>query len=411
MPMPNYRTPTEILPTRGYVTVLEGEPGIGKTTLALASALAAGKAKYISYNEPEESLRNKAQRVMHRMPENLEVAHMLSGSTQRTFTEIINAMSEGKIVILDSVDAFLWGEADQKPERALLQLIYESVKVRSGSLILINEGISGLSNMLKFVVDAYIRMETENLLGINVRKISVKKDRDYPVSIHPFYYTFHDGLQVFSSSYFLDLDAARQKKVKPWERPFGSKSIMNAPELFLYILDSSVSIPFSRLYRYWLAVDYLNRKYSIAFVARPDEDAEKLKESICAMAGTKAGLNVVKSSGNIAEDRKMLMSFSGAMIIADIIVWEHEASFNPSAYESAIKDLVMNNLSQGSGMVLFSYRAYRGLDITEKYATRERVIVEKENHIFLRTVRPPGPLYYVSIENPQEPELRLITMF
>lgn len=260
MSVPAYRTPAEILPTKGYVTILEGEPGIGKTTLALASALAAGRVKYISYNEPEESLRNKAQRVLHRVPENLEVVHMLSGGTQSTFSEIIDAMSEGKTVILDSVDTFLWGETGQKPERALLQLIYESVKVRNGSLVLINEGISGLSNMLKFVVDAYIRMETENLLGINVRKISVKKDRDYPVSVYPFYYTFHEGLQVFSSSYSLDLDAARQKKVKPWERPFGLKSVMNEPELFLYILDCSVSVPFSRLYRSWLAVDYLSRQ-------------------------------------------------------------------------------------------------------------------------------------------------------
>lgn len=147
------------------------------------------------------------------------------------------------------------------------------------------------------------------------------------------------------------------------------------------------------------------------FVARPDEDDEKIRKSIRTMAGKKAGLNVVKPSGSIVEDSKVLMSFSNAMIVADTIVWEHEASSNPSAYESAIKDLVMNNFRQGSGMVLFSYRTYRGLEIIEKYATRERAIVEKENHIFLRTVRPPGPLYYVRIENPYEPELRLSTMF
>jgi len=411
MSLPRYRTPTEILPTKGYVTVLEGEPGIGKTTLALASALASGTVKYISYNEPEESLMNKAQRVLHRRPDNLEVVHMLSGGTQKVFSEIIDSMDKGKIVILDSVDAFLWGETGQQPERVLLQLIYESVKVRNGSLVLINEGISGLSNVLKFVVDAYMRLEAENLLGINARKIRVIKDRDYPVSVFPFYYTFYEGYQVFGASYFLDLDKVRQKKVKMWERPFGSKSVMNEPELFLYILDSSVSVPFSRLYRAWLAVDYLSHKHSIVFIVRPDEDVEKIKESIGTMAGTNLGIEVVKSSGSIVDDSKMLKSFSDAMLIADMIIWEHEASSNPSVYESAIKDIVENNTKKGSGAILFSYRSYRGLEITEKYATRERSIVERDGHIFLRTVRPPGPLYYVNIVGSPEPELRLVTMF
>jgi hypothetical protein len=277
--------------------------------------------------------------------------------------------------------------------------------------VLINEGISSLSNVLKFVVDAYMRLESENLLGINARKIRVIKDRDFPVSVYPFYYTFNEGFQVFSAQYFLDLDKLRQEKVKIWERPFGLKSVMNEPELFLYILDSSVSVPFSRLYRSWLAVDYLSRKYSIVFVVRPDEDVEKIRESIRTMAGMDAGIYVVRSDGSIADDSKMLKSFSGAMLIADIIIWEREASSNPTAYESAIKDIVENNSKKGSGMVLFSYKTYRGLEITEKYATRERSIVEKDGHIFLRTVRPPGPLYYINIVSSSEPELRLATMF
>jgi len=147
------------------------------------------------------------------------------------------------------------------------------------------------------------------------------------------------------------------------------------------------------------------------FIVRPDEDVEKIKESIGTMAGTNLGIEVVKSSGSIVDDSKMLKSFSDAMLIADMIIWEHEASSNPSVYESAIKDIVENNTKKGSGAILFSYRSYRGLEITEKYATRERSIVERDGHIFLRTVRPPGPLYYVNIVGSPEPELRLVTMF
>ncbi|MCL4344682.1 MAG: hypothetical protein M1291_07040 [Thaumarchaeota archaeon] len=242
--MQSFRTPLQILPTRGYVTVLEGEAGIGKTSFALASALTSGRVKYISYNEPENSLTDKAKRVIHGQPDNLEVLHMLSGS-KKAFSEIIDSMSEGKIVILDSVDAFLWEEGGGQPERALLQLIYESAKIRNGSLVLINEGVSGISNVLKFVADSYIKMESVKLIGLNARKITVLKDRDYPVSVYPFYYTFYDGLQILNASYFLDLERVMQKKVKPWDRPFGAKSVMSEPELFLYIMDKSVSVPFS----------------------------------------------------------------------------------------------------------------------------------------------------------------------
>ncbi|MGC8661729.1 MAG: RAD55 family ATPase [Nitrososphaeria archaeon] len=404
-----FRTPLQILPTKGYVTVLEGEAGIGKTSLALASALASGKVKYISYNEPEDSLVDKAKRVIHGQPENLEVLHMLSGSN-KAFSEIINSMAEGKIVILDSVDAFLWGEGGHQPERALFQLIYESVKIRNGSLVLINEGSSTLSNTLKFVADSYIKMESVKLLGLSARKITVLKDRDYPVSVYPFYYTFSDGLQILNASYFLDLDYIIQKKVKPWNRPFGAKSVMGEPELFLYVMDRSVSVPFSRIYRLWLAVDYLNQGRNLVFMARPDENISKLKNSLETMSG-KNGFTVIKSTGRIADDCKLIESYDKTMLIADTIVWEDEAASNQPAYEFAIKELVEHNTARGSGMILFTYGSYTGFKIVDKYATRERRLMETENHIFLRTIRPPGPLYYVKVENSDAPELKLLMMF
>ncbi|MEM3860643.1 MAG: hypothetical protein QW478_14820 [Candidatus Micrarchaeaceae archaeon] len=387
---------------------MEGEPGIGKTSLALASTINSGKVKYISYNEPENSLIDKAKRVMHRQPENLEVLHMLSGS-KNVFSEIINSMDEGKIVILDSVDAFLWEEGEQKPERTLLQLIYESVKIRNGSLVLINEGTSNLSNVIKFVADSYIKLESVKLLGLSARKITVLKDRDYPASPYPYYYTFYDGLQILNASYFLDLDNLTQKKVKPWERPFGKKSIMNEPELFVYVIDKSVSVPFSRIYRLWLAVDYLNQGRNLIFMARPDESALKLKDSLEKMSG-KNDFIMIESSSKLADDCKLIESYDRTMLLADTIVWEHEAVANQSAYEFYIKKLIEHNTASGSGMILFAYDSYAGLKIISKYAIRERRLEETENHIFLRTIRPPGPLYYVKVEELNVPELKLITM-
>ncbi len=185
---------------------------------------------------------------------------------------------------------------------------------------------------------------------------------------------------------------------------------MGEPELFLYVMDRSVSVPFSRIYRLWLAVDYLNQGRNLVFMARPDENISKLKNSLETMSG-KNGFTVIKSTGRIADDCKLIESYDKTMLIADTIVWEDEAASNQLAYEFAIKELVEHNTARGSGMILFTYGSYTGFKIVDKYATRERRLMETENHIFLRTIRPPGPLYYVKVENSDAPELKLLMMF
>ncbi len=184
---------------------------------------------------------------------------------------------------------------------------------------------------------------------------------------------------------------------------------MNEPELFVYVIDKSISVPFSRIYRLWLAVDYLNQGRNLIFMARPDESALKLKDSLEKMSG-KNDFIMIESSSKLADDCKLIESYDRTMLLADTIVWEHEAVANQSAYEFYIKKLIEHNTASGSGMILFAYDSYAGLKIISKYAIRERRLEETENHIFLRTIRPPGPLYYVKVEELNVPELKLITM-
>ncbi|MGC9145759.1 MAG: hypothetical protein ACP5GS_06590 [Nitrososphaeria archaeon] len=49
----------EILTSPSYVTLVEGQPGSGKTSLALKACSRIKKCTYISYTEPESSLRKK----------------------------------------------------------------------------------------------------------------------------------------------------------------------------------------------------------------------------------------------------------------------------------------------------------------------------------------------------------------
>ncbi|MDP8023806.1 MAG: RAD55 family ATPase [Nitrososphaeria archaeon] len=405
-----YRTPLEILRTKNYVSVIEGDPGIGKTTLALASALESENVTYISYNEPKESLLSKAKNLIGKDLKNLEILRMLSGNQQVAFSEILASLEKGNIVILDSVNAFLWTESGANAGRALMQLVYEASKLRKGSLILISEGSQNELSTIKYIADAYIKLEKEEVLGLNARKITVIKDRDYPVSVYPFYYTFYNGLKLFEASYsfsiFYDL---LKNKVKEWERPFSS-SIINEPDITLYVMDSSVNASFSKMYRYWLAADYLAKKHSVVYLTRPDEDAFAVKEILKKMSISEEGLTVIGAKGNLEEDLLTISNFKNTIIIADLITWENEAISTPSEYEFTLKRLVETIVKRNSSTILFSYNNYTGLNAVKKYAARERWFFEKETHLFLRTLKPPGALYYVKLENTPEPELKLYMM-
>ncbi|MGC8593738.1 MAG: hypothetical protein ACP5LF_05595, partial [Nitrososphaeria archaeon] len=57
------RNVVDILTTPGYVSLIEGPPGIGKTYLALKACSEKDKCTYISYADPESSLREKMKFV------------------------------------------------------------------------------------------------------------------------------------------------------------------------------------------------------------------------------------------------------------------------------------------------------------------------------------------------------------
>ena len=214
----DFRTPCQIASTESYTVLIEGEPGVGKTTLALYSSLRSRRTLYISYNEPQDSLLKKAQLACGDCYKNLTVYRALSGSIENVYSEMLNALKDGMAVVLDSVDAFL-ATSELKTERSLMQLIYEATKINRGTLLLIYEGINKEGESIKFLADAYLKLDTTYILGLPVRKINVVKDRDYPTSIYPFYYTLRGGFEMITNPIF-NYSELFTKKVKPWNRPF-----------------------------------------------------------------------------------------------------------------------------------------------------------------------------------------------
>ncbi|MGC9208739.1 MAG: hypothetical protein ACP5GH_02640 [Nitrososphaeria archaeon] len=49
------------------------------------------------------------------------------------------------------------------------------------------------------------------------------------------------------------------------------------------------------------------------------------------------------------------------------------------------------------GVIAFTYEFYKTHEMFMKYSTRVRKIVDVEGQIFMRTLKPPGPLYYFKL--------------
>jgi len=138
----------DVINTPGYVTLIEGDPGIGKTSLALASCARRGKCTYISYAEPEISLRKKLEVFGHSA--DLKVISMMSGNPSAAYSSAAQALEMGDLVIVDSLDAMFYGVKNESEIRPFLQLVYGSAKNKSGSLVLISEGLNPVAKQVRF---------------------------------------------------------------------------------------------------------------------------------------------------------------------------------------------------------------------------------------------------------------------
>ena len=99
--MNEHRDLLDILNTPGYVSIIEGDPGSGKTTLALKACARHGNATYISYADPEVSITRKLKVVEPRFKGPFKVVSMLSGKPDSVFSLIEEAVGRGELVVVD----------------------------------------------------------------------------------------------------------------------------------------------------------------------------------------------------------------------------------------------------------------------------------------------------------------------
>ena len=100
---------------KGSLTLISGEPGIGKSTLIIQAATKiaeeVGTVLYVSGEESEEQIKMRADRVCPNMSQDL---YILSETNMENIIEVCNKL-EPKFLIIDSIQTMYTAELDSVP--------------------------------------------------------------------------------------------------------------------------------------------------------------------------------------------------------------------------------------------------------------------------------------------------------
>jgi KaiC/GvpD/RAD55 family RecA-like ATPase len=393
----------DILTTPGYVSLIEGPPGIGKTFLALIACSMKDKCTYISYADPESSLREKMKFVAPEYKGTLKVISAMSGSVETVYSEIAEALSDGQLVIIDTVDAMFFGIKDESSIRPFLQLLYGSVKQKNASMALIAEGLNPVAEHVKFVADVIINLNFENVLGQNVRALRIIKDRDHPVEQPLHYVTIKDQLRIFNPFYMLSRPSLG--RFSGISKPPSAKvdSIKYLGSRVLIELDMSVEDARASLIRKMFVADFVKMGYKVNYLMGPNENKETLLKDIKVLLGNEENINIVtfnpKDFGYKADRISFPKSveIKNAVNFINLLAEEDFAVKDPVEYEIFIMDQVKKDIELNRITIIMGYSNQEAIKVQLKYANIVRKMTVSDGFTLCRSIRPLGPLYIVDI--------------
>lgn len=150
---------------RGSITLLGGEPGIGKSTLSLQTMLGISKkVLYVSGEESAHQLKMRAQRLCHDSSEDCLI--LCETSLENIFATIQNVMPD--IVVVDSIQTICTADVDSSPGsvsqvRECASRLLRYAKTTGTPIILIGhinkEGTLAGPKILEHIVDTVIQFE------------------------------------------------------------------------------------------------------------------------------------------------------------------------------------------------------------------------------------------------------------
>ena len=361
------------------------------------------KCVYVSYADPESSLREKMKFVAPGYKGNLNVISAMSGSVETVYSEIAEALSDDQLVIIDTVDAMFFGIKDESSIRPFLQLLYGSVKQKSASMVLIAEGLNPVAEHVRFVSDAIISLNFENVLGQSVRALRIIKDRDHPVELPLRYVTLKDQLRIFDPFYMLQKPFL--SRFSGMSRPLGAEadSIKYLGNRVLIELDISVEDVRGSLLRKMFIADYIKMGYKVNYLIGPNENKETFLEDIKVLLGNEENINIVTFNPRDFEYKADRVSFpksvetSNAVNFINLLAEEDFAVKDPVEYEMYVMDHVKKDIELNRITYIIGYSSQEAMKVQLKYANIVRKMVVTDGFLFWRSVRPLGPLFIVDI--------------
>ncbi|MDP8024168.1 MAG: RAD55 family ATPase [Nitrososphaeria archaeon] len=393
------RHPLDIATTRGYVILIKGKPGTGKTSFSLVAGSRFGKVSYISFSEPENYIRKKLNTVTSKKVK-LNYSAIL-GNTERAVSDALGALASGNLVILDSINAML---SSVKEKRPIEQLLYGASKGKEGSLLLIHEGLE--ESEADYISDAILAFGYTEVHGRKVRSISVLKDRNYPIRSAPYLFTFYKNrIKIFESSVKGELEAVGPiKKTEFPEPPYSFLSENNV----LVKVSGEVHQEIVRLMKLFFSVYYSKEEKNIVLELSPNEDLESAKAIISALSGNRFEPLVLRKPylKNYAEAREYLESFentisnikTGGMLITDTRPDESFAISDVASYDGFVQQKVQLLAKYNFRRIIFSYENFASTPVNEKYADSVKVVTDHYGTLVWISEKPPGNAYAIETD-------------
>lgn len=164
----------------GGVTLLAGQPGIGKSTLLLQLALTLGAADPVLYVSGEESagqVRLRAERVTKKLPEGLSII----ATTSADDIAATVASSEYRLVIVDSMQTVAMAEISSAPGTVsqitnAANVIIRAAKTTNTAVVLVGhvtkEGSIAGPKVLEHLVDVVLSFEGDRYGGFKLLRAS-----------------------------------------------------------------------------------------------------------------------------------------------------------------------------------------------------------------------------------------------